>query len=62
MWLLTATLKAQVFEEIGEALRNKKVEISGFRGYDKRRIKKEVTIRLNLLSSGDARRGIPGKK
>ena len=46
--------KAQVFEEIGEALRNKKVEISAFRGYDKRRIRKEVTIRLNLLSSGDA--------
>ena len=46
--------KAQVFEEIGEALGNQKVEISGFRGYDKRRIRKEVTIRLNLLSSGDA--------
>jgi hypothetical protein len=45
---------AQVFEEIGEALGNKKVEISAFRGYDRRRIKKEVTIRLNLLSSGDA--------
>ncbi len=46
--------RAQVFEEIGEALRNQKVEISAFRGYDKRRITKEVTIRLQLLSSGDA--------
>jgi hypothetical protein len=46
--------RAQIFEEIGEALRNQKVEISAFRGYDKRRLKKEVTIRLNLLSSGDA--------
>jgi hypothetical protein len=46
--------RAQVFEEIGEALRDKKLEISAFRGYDKRRIRKEVTVRLNLLSSGDA--------
>lgn len=46
--------RARVFEEIGEALRNKKVEISAFRGYDNRRIKKEVTVSLNLLSSGDA--------
>ena len=45
---------AQVFEEIGEALRHKKVEIAALRGYDKRRIQKEVTISLNLLSSGDA--------
>jgi len=45
---------AQVFEEIGKALRNGKVEVSAFRGYDQRRIKKEVTINLNLLSSGDA--------
>ena len=46
--------RAQVFEEIGEALCDKKLEISAFRGYDKRRIRKEVTVRLNLLSSGDA--------
>lgn len=46
--------RAQVMEEIGEALCHQKVEISAFRGYDKRRLKKEVTIRLNLLSSGDA--------
>ncbi|MGA2332059.1 MAG: hypothetical protein ABSG75_09885 [Syntrophales bacterium] len=46
--------RAQVFEEIGKALRDGKVEISAFRGYDQRRIKKEVTINLNLLSSGDA--------
>ncbi len=46
--------RAQIFEEIGETLRNKKVEISAFRGYDKRHIKKEVTIHLNVLSSGDA--------
>jgi hypothetical protein len=54
--------KAQVFEEIEELLRNKKVEISAFRGYDKRRISKEVTIRLNLLSSGDAIAGFLEKK
>ena len=54
--------KAQIFEEIGEALCNKKVEISAFRGYDKRRIRKEVTIRLNLLSSGDAIAGFLEKK
>jgi hypothetical protein len=52
--VVDSPLKAQVFEEIGEALGHKKVEISGFRGYDKRRILKEVTIRLRLLSSGDA--------
>jgi hypothetical protein len=46
--------RAQVFEEIREALCDKKVEISAIRGYDKRRIRKEVTVRLNLLSSGDA--------
>lgn len=46
--------RAQVFEEIREALRNKKVEISAFRCYDQRRIKKDVTIKLDLLSSGDA--------
>ena len=46
--------RAQVFEEIMEALCDKKVEISAIRGYDKRRIRKEVTVRLNLLSSGDA--------
>ena len=48
-------------EEIGEALRHKKVEIAAFRGYDKRRLQKEVTIRLNLLSSGDAVAGFLGK-
>ena len=46
--------RARLFEEIGEVLRNNKVEISALRGYDKRRIKKEVTIRFHLLSSGDA--------
>jgi len=45
---------AQVFEEIGEALRNRNVEISAFRGYDKRRIRKEVAVNLDLLSSCDA--------
>jgi hypothetical protein len=45
---------AQVFEEIGASLRNKKVDISAFRCYDKRRIRKEVTISIDLLSSGDA--------
>lgn len=53
--------KAQVFEEIGEALRNKETEITAFRGYDKRRIKKQVTIRLDLLSSGDAVAGFLDK-
>jgi hypothetical protein len=53
--------RAQVFEEIGEALRNKKVEISAFRGYDKRRIRKEVTISLHLLSSGAAVAGFLAK-
>jgi hypothetical protein len=46
--------KAQIFEEIGAALRNKKVDICAFRCYDKRYIKKEVTISLDLLSAGDA--------
>jgi len=46
--------RAQVFEEIGKALSNGKVEISAYRGYDQRRITKQVTINLNLLSSGDA--------
>jgi hypothetical protein len=50
--------RAQVFEEIGAALRNKKVDISAFRCYDKRHVKKEATISLDLLSAGDAR-GIP---
>lgn len=54
--------KAQVFEEIGEALGNRKVEISAFRGYDRRRITKEVTVRLNLLPSGDAIAGFLEKK
>ena len=49
--------RAQLFEEIGEALSNKKLEITAFRGYDNRRIKKEVTISLNLLSAGDALTG-----
>jgi hypothetical protein len=53
--------KAQVFEEIGEMLRNRKAEIFAFRGYDKRRIRKEVTISLNLLSSGDAVAGFLAK-
>ncbi|MBI4763235.1 MAG: hypothetical protein HY787_01345 [Deltaproteobacteria bacterium] len=52
--VVDSPLKAQVFEEIGGALGQGKVEISGFRGYDKRRILKEVTLRLRLLSSGDA--------
>ena len=46
--------RAMLFEEIGEQLRRGKAEISAFRGYDQRRIKKEVTIGFNLLSSGDA--------
>jgi len=45
---------AQLFEEIGAALRNKKADIAAFRCYDKRRISKEVTISLDLLTSGDA--------
>jgi hypothetical protein len=49
--------KAQVFEEIGKELQNREVEITAFRGYDERRIKKRVTIRLDLLSSGDAVEG-----
>ncbi|MEI7635970.1 MAG: hypothetical protein WCJ37_01580 [Syntrophus sp. (in: bacteria)] len=53
--------RAQVFEEIGETLHKKKVEIFSFRGYDKRRIKKEVKISLDLLSSGDAVVGFLGK-
>jgi hypothetical protein len=52
--VVDSPLKAQVFEKIGEAWGKKKVAISGFRGYDKRRILKEATIRLRLLSSGDA--------
>lgn len=46
--------QAKVFEEIGKALHNRKVEIVAFRGYDRRRIKKEVTVCLDLLSSGEA--------
>ena len=46
--------RAQVFKEIGAALINKKMDISAFRGYDKRRLRKEATIRLSLLPSGDA--------
>ena len=46
--------RAQIFQEIGEVLGNKKVEISAFRGHDKRWIKKDVTIKLSALSSGDA--------
>ena len=53
--------KAQVFEEIGEGLRNKEAEITAFRGYDKRRINKQVTILLDLLSSGDAVTGFLDK-
>lgn len=52
--VVDSLLKAQVFEEIGRALSDRKMEVSGFRGYDKRCIRKEVTIRLRLLSSGDA--------
>jgi hypothetical protein len=59
--VVDSSQRARVFEEIGEALRNRKVEISAFRGYDKRRISKEVTIRLHLLSSGDAVAGFLGK-
>jgi hypothetical protein len=47
----------QVFEELGAALGNRKIEISAFRGYDQRLIKKEVTIKLALWSSGDAVEG-----
>ena len=46
--------KAQVIKEIGETLRNRRVRVSALRGYDKRRIMKEVTIRLDLLLAGDA--------
>lgn len=52
--VVDSALKARVFEEIGGVWDKKKVTISGFRGYDKRRILKETTIRLRLLSSGDA--------
>ena len=45
---------AQVFEKIREVLGNRNVEISAFRGYDKRQIRKEVAISLDLVSSGDA--------
>lgn len=54
--------RARVFEAIGEALRNKKVEIVAFRGFDKHHIKKEVTVRLDLLSSGEAIMGFLEKK
>lgn len=53
--------KAQVFEEIAEELQNREVEITAFRGYDQRRIKKQVTIRLDILSSGDAVEGFLDK-
>jgi len=46
--------RVQVFEEIARALRHKELAISAWRGYDQRRIQKEVTIRLNMLSAGDA--------
>jgi len=46
--------KAQIFEEIGRLLGQRKLVISGFRGYDQRRLLKEVTIQIRLLSSGDA--------
>ena len=54
--------KAQVFEEIAEELRDKEIEITAFRGYDKRRINKHATIHLDLLSSGDAVQGFLDKK
>jgi len=53
---------ARIFEEIGAALHNKKVDISAFRCYDRRRISKEVTIRLDLMSAGDAVAGFLEKK
>jgi hypothetical protein len=53
--------KAQVFEEIAKELQNRKIEITAFRGYDKRRINKQITIRLDLLSSGDAVEGFLDK-
>ena len=46
--------KAQVFEEIGVKLRDRRSKISAWRGYDNRRLSKEVTIHLDLLSAGDA--------
>jgi len=46
--------RARLFEGVGERLCADKLEISAFRGYDQRLIRKEVTIRFNLLSSGDA--------
>lgn len=60
--VVDSALKAQVFQEISGALDQKKVAISGFRGYDKRRILKEATIRLRLLSSGDGLLGFLEKK
>lgn len=54
--------KSQVFEEIAETLHYKKVAISALRGYDKRRIAKEVTIRINQISSGDAIAGFLEKR
>ena len=54
--------KAQVFEEIAEEYRDKEIEITAFRGYDKRRINKHATIHLDLLSSGDAVQGFLDKK
>jgi hypothetical protein len=52
--VVDSTLKAQVFEEIGAALSKEKIVVSGFRGYDKRCIRKEVSIHLKLMSSGNA--------
>jgi len=44
----------QVFEEIRAQLHDREIEITALRGYDRRRIKKEVKIRFRLLSAGEA--------
>lgn len=46
--------RAQIFEEVRTALGNGKVEVAAFRGYDRRRITKQVTIGWELFSAGDA--------
>ena len=46
--------RAQVFEHVADVLGGSAVEVAAFRGYDGRRIRKEVAMTFTLMSSGDA--------
>lgn len=44
----------QVYKAIADKLHDGRIVVTALRGYDKRRIKKEVTVRFSLPSSGEA--------